>query len=368
VFPRGHSAEFILQVIAAWRDHRVVCPLEPGQDEPGGLHGLPQDIVHVKGTSATSGNAKLVAFTAGQLAADADNIVATMGLQPGWPNVAVISLAHSYGFSNLLTPLLLHGVPMILAPAPLPEIVRRAANATDAVTIPAVPAMWRAWHDAGAIPSNVRLAISAGAPLSLKLEQEVFASTGVKLHNFLGASECGGIAFDATNKPRTDETLAGTPMRNVNVSLKTDGCLSVRSQAVAGTYWPEPSHELGAGVFLTSDLAEIVAGKIFLRGRLGDLINVAGRKVSPETIERALRDHPAVRDCLVFGAPSREAERTEIPVVVVVSKISEADLRRFLLERLPAWQVPRQWHFVDSLAANARGKISRMEWRKALGN
>ena len=105
-------------------------------------------IVHLKPTSATTGGARFVAFTAEQLAADAENIVATMGLRPDWPNLGVISLAHSYGFSNLVLPLLLHGIPLILAPAPLPEIIRRAAETETFLTLPAVPAMWRAWHEA----------------------------------------------------------------------------------------------------------------------------------------------------------------------------------------------------------------------------
>src|SRR5437879_1003240 len=78
-------------------------------------------IVHLRTTSATGGPPCLVSFTAEQLAADAENVVATMGLRRDWPNLGVISLAHSYGFSNLIMPLLLHGIPLILAPAPLPE-------------------------------------------------------------------------------------------------------------------------------------------------------------------------------------------------------------------------------------------------------
>ncbi len=117
--------------------------------------------------------------------------------------------------------------------------------------------MWRAWHQAGAIPPNVRLAISAGAPLPVSLEQEVFNSRGLKIHNFLGSSECGGIAYDSGNSPRTDAALAGTPMQNVNLSVNTDGCLTVQSRAVAETYWPEKSVALGGGIFQTSDLAEL---------------------------------------------------------------------------------------------------------------
>ena len=51
-----------------------------------------------------------------------------MGLRPDWPNLGVISMAYSYGFSNLVLPLLLHGIPLFLAPAPLPEVLRGAAQ------------------------------------------------------------------------------------------------------------------------------------------------------------------------------------------------------------------------------------------------
>src|ERR1043165_2150398 len=199
-FPQGNSAEFILTVLRAWREGQIVCPLEPSQSAPdaGGARVLVSRIVHLKTTSATTCLPRLVAFPAEQLAADAENVVTTMGLRRDWSNLGVISLAHSYGFSNLVTPLLLHGIPLILAPAPLPETVRRAAELAGHITLPAVPAMWRAWHAADAIPPNVKLAISAGAPLPLALEQEIFTGRGLKIHNFYGASECGGIGYDSS--------------------------------------------------------------------------------------------------------------------------------------------------------------------------
>jgi acyl-coenzyme A synthetase/AMP-(fatty) acid ligase len=366
-FPQGHSPEFILDLLATWRENKIVCPLEPGQTPPQ-LPLPPVDCVHLKCTSATTGAARVIAFTAGQLAADAENIVATMGLRPDWPNLGVISMAHSYGFSNLVLPLLLHGIPLTLAPSPLPEIVRCAMENEAAITLAAVPAMWSAWHEANAIPPNVRLALSAGAPLPLAVEQAVFETRGVKIHNFLGSSECGGIAYDTNDTPRTDAALAGSPMRNVKLSLNDDGCLMVRSRAVGETYWPEKLKSLGGGIFQTSDLAELKDGLVFLRGRLSDQINVAGHKLLPETVEHALLAHPQVRECLVFGAPSRDAGRTEMVVAVVASDASEMELRQFLLQTLPAWQVPREWRFVDSLTTNERGKISRAEWRQRYEN
>jgi len=365
IYPQGHSAEFIFAVLRAWRWGIVVCPLEPGQDPPA-VPVPPAPCCHLKTTSATTGSPRVIAFTAAQLAADATNIVATMGLRAEWPNLAAVSMAHSYGFSNLVLPLLLHGIPLIIAPSPLPGAIRRAADTGAGLTLPAVPALWRAWHEVGAIPPNVRLAISAGAPLPVSLEQRVYADTGTKIHNFYGASECGGIAFDRSGEPRQDNAAVGVPLEGVRLSLHDDGCVWVQSRAVGETYWPDSDDALGQGRFRTSDLAELKEGLVFLRGRVSDQVNVAGRKVSPGTVEQALMQYPGMGECLVFGIPSRDADRTDSIVACIVSPspLPAEDLRRFLLNRLPAWQVPREWWFVDSLNANRRGKTSRAEWRE----
>ena len=51
----------------------------------------------------------------------------------------------------------------------------------------------------------------------------MFNSTEVKLHNFYGSTECGGIAYDADNAPRSVDAFAGAPMRNVSLSTNSDG-------------------------------------------------------------------------------------------------------------------------------------------------
>ena len=363
--PTGNGPDFIFTVLRAWRFGQVICPLEKGAP-PVISQPAAENIALLKTTSATTGAARQVAFTAAQLAADPENIVATMGLRRDSPNLGVISLAHSYGFSNLVLPLLLHGIPLVLAPGALPEALRRAAATGGNWTLPAVPALWRAWHEAGAIPANLRLAISAGAPLPLPLEQAVFERSGVKLHNFLGASECGGIAYDASATPRTDASLAGTALRNVALSCGEDGCLVVRGASVGETYWPEPDTRLADGTFRTSDLVELRDDGVFLRGRASDLINVAGRKVAPETIEQALLTHPAVRECLVLSLPSDDPARGDEVAAVVATRagISIEELRQFLHARLPDWQIPREWRLVESLTVNARGKLARAEWRR----
>jgi acyl-coenzyme A synthetase/AMP-(fatty) acid ligase len=373
--PCGARAEFVLEVLRAWRCGAMVAPLEEGQprpplaEDPALLARLKSAFplcAHLKTTSATTGQPRLIAFSASQLAADAEQIVATMGLRPDWPNLGVISMAHSYGFSNLVLPLLLHGIPLFLGQSALPESISRAGAEAEALTLPSVPALWRVWHEAGVIPATVRLAISAGAPLPVALEQQVFAAGGLKIHNFYGSSECGGIAYDGTAAPRAEGAGTGAPMRGVEVSCDDEGCLEVRSPAAGLGYWPEASPALGDGCFRTNDLAEIKDGWVHLRGRRSDLINAAGRKVAPEMIERALLAHDAVRECVVLGLPDPGGAREETIAVCVVPRraVEAEELRQFLLGQLPAWQVPRHWRILEALPVNGRGKLPRAQLRR----
>jgi acyl-coenzyme A synthetase/AMP-(fatty) acid ligase len=186
----------------------------------------------------------------------------------------------------------------------------------------------------------------------------------VKIHNFYGASECGGIAYDRTDAPRDDAALVGTPMNGVTIELSGRGCVTVRSAAVGLQYWPKPEPALAAGVYQSGDLGEFADGVLCLRGRASDVINVAGRKVVPEEVERVLALHPAVTDCLIFGVPA-EGPRNEQVVGCVVCRgaVSGPELGEFLRAKLSAWQVPREWWFVDALEVNERGKRSRADCR-----
>ena len=111
------------------------------------------------------------------------------------------------------------------------------------------------------------------------------------MHTFYGASECGGIAFDDSDAPRTDGQCVGRPMRGVSVSVSDDGCLAVHSAAVAIGYIGSPTEidqRVGGGCFRTTDCAIVQGRQLLLTGRLTDCINVAGRKISPHQIESAI--------------------------------------------------------------------------------
>ncbi|MFT5401363.1 MAG: long-chain acyl-CoA synthetase [Verrucomicrobiales bacterium] len=363
---RGRGADFVITTLVAWRDDAVLCPCERNEILPE-ISTPPVEACHVKHTSGSTGTPRAVWFTPEQLRADVDHIVMTMGLRPTWPNIGVISLSHSYGFSNLVLPLLLHGIPLILVADVLPGTVERSIGNHDAVTLAAVPAMWRAWLGTGILNERIRLAISAGAPLTLALEQAAYDQSGLKIHNFYGSTECGGIAYDRTEIPRTDGAYVGHAMDGVTLGIVEER-LQVRSPAVALGYADDPNFStLRDGHFLTTDHAEIeAAGGVCLRGRHGESINVAGRKVSPQSIEEILFSVHGIQHVVIFGVPSQDPERVDD--IVCALHLSEGgslnEVKATATKRLPSWQRPRHWWACETLKPDARGKISRHAWRQ----
>jgi long-chain acyl-CoA synthetase len=348
VIARSGSLEFFVQILRAWRDGQPVIPVERDAAEPLQQCPPPAGTCLVKYTPGASGVPRGIFLNSAQVAADGDRIVDAMGLTPATPNLSVISLAHSYGFSNVVLPLVLHGVPVHLAPVPFPRMIEEIFKHHPALVVPAVPSMWRAWHRAGILKdAPISLALSAGAPLALALENDVFAATGLKIHNFYGASECGGISLDTATTPRDSADEVGTPLPGVDVSIDQGGRLLVRSTSVATGY--DASREddlLGYGCYLTRDLAFLDAdGKIHLTGTLGGAINVAGRKVSPAKIEAALLATGLVRRVKVYGIPSNDPERfEEISANVELQPgILLDELKTAATAQLQNWELPRHW-------------------------
>jgi long-chain acyl-CoA synthetase len=347
VIARSGSTDFFVDVLHAWRDGQPVIPIERDAPEPVLQSPPPPETCLVKYTPGASGVPRGIFFNAEQVAADGDRIASAMSLSATVPNLSAISLAHSYGFSNIILPLILHGVPVHLAAVPFPRVIEEIFRSHESITVPAVPSMWRAWHRAGILKNApISFAISAGAPLALELENDVFAGSNIKIHNFYGASECGGISLDLTEVPRVSAEDLGTPLPGVIVCTEPSGRLLVRSSSVAMGYdfWREDDC-LGNGAYLTRDLGDLVDGRIFLTGTIGGAINVAGRKVSPAKVEAALIATGLVQCVKVLGIPSADHERCEeiSAEVKLVAGCLLTDLKNAAAAKLQTWEIPRHW-------------------------
>src|SRR2546421_9283928 len=116
-----------------------------------------------------------------------------MGISDLDLNFRVIPISHSYGFSNLLTPLIARGVPMVLSCDRTPRAVLDDLAKTKATVFPGTPVFYQAFCELENVPSlpALRLCISAGAPLPLAVAKKFREKFGLAIHSFYGASECG---------------------------------------------------------------------------------------------------------------------------------------------------------------------------------
>jgi acyl-CoA synthetase (AMP-forming)/AMP-acid ligase II len=110
-------------------------------------------------------------------------------------------------------------------------------------------------------------------------------------------------------------------------------------------------------------------GYVSITGRLKEIINRGGEKISPREVGEVLMDHPAVRQVVTFAVPHDKLGEDVAAAVVLRegAAATEKDLREFLGSRLAAFKVPRTILFLDEIPKGATGKLQRIGLAQKLG-
>jgi long-chain acyl-CoA synthetase len=372
----GNQPDWPSYLLAALRRRVVALPLEStitasqreaalGMCNAGDWGEHPP--VLLKLTSGTTAAPRAIRFNSEQLLADCIQICDTMEITSDDVNFGVIPLSHSYGFSNLVTPLLVRGVAMVLSRDRMPRAVLDDLARTGATVFPGMPVFYQSFCEMENAPlmPKLRLCISAGAPLPIEVARKFRGKFKRPIHSFYGSSECGGICYD--REARLEEPgFVGPPMDGVRIEMLepnvSASLVRIQSAAAANGYFPEPdSGKLGDGFFTPDDLLSPSGDGFRIVGRVSDVINVAGKKVNPAEVEAELLRFDGVRAAIVFGRESILRNEEVTACVVTSGGVREAELLEFCRQRLSGWQVPKRIFFVEEIPVNERGKISRRE-------
>jgi len=147
------------------------------------------------------------------------------------------------------------------------------------------------------------------------------------------------------------------------------GQIAVRGPSVMHGYLnqdEETKRVIRRGWFFTGDEGYVTPeGELFMTGRIKDIINIAGIKVSPYEVEAVLLKHPAVAESAVVATP--DTLYGEVVKAYVRRKpgvtVTERELVRFAAEHLINFQVPKRIEFVESFPLNNMGKLDRKQLR-----
>jgi acyl-coenzyme A synthetase/AMP-(fatty) acid ligase len=270
-----------------------------------------------------------------------------MKITPDDRNLGIIPLGHSYGLGNLVLPLISQGTTLIVASAFVPAQISKWIQKYRITIFPSVPAIFKIMTR---LPGQnslkpLRLVISAAAPLPPETAQAFTLRYGLRLHNFYGSSETGGICFDAAGHSTLAGTSLGPTLPGVTLKIQKNGRLQVSSRAVAHA----------SGSYLLPDLGTWTEeGELRLLGRTGQMLNVGGKKISPVEVENLLRSWPAVTDAWVsIAGPS---DRPYL-AAMVETKLSAKKILTHLTAKLPSWKLPRILKTAPNLPRTERGKL-----------
>lgn len=332
---------------AVWQEVSVT-------ERPTSLQRKPACLVKL--TSGSTGLPNPIFFTDDQMIADGRQIISTMGIRGEDRNLAVIPFGHSYGLGNLIMPLILQGTSLAIAGTPFPHAVSTVAKASGATVFPAVPPLLnglvRAEVPVGDL-NTLRLIISAGSPISPSNAQAFRERFGKRVHNFYGASETGGIAFDRTGEDTLTGEAAGTPLDGVILRRSASGRLLVSSEAVFTRY---NRRRLGRnGACLLPDLTELRSdGSVILKGRTARQIKLGGKRLALAEVEQEFKRIAGVHEVFVSGYQDQQGG-TRLGAVLLHENPLEA-IKDAIRDRLPAWKRPSRWQSVKEWPVTARGK------------
>ena len=132
----------------------------------------------------------------------------------------------------------------------------------------------------------------------------------------------------------------------------------------------KPTKKAFNGWFRTGDQGVRDAeGYISITGRLKEIINRGGEKVSPREVDEIIMDHPAVAQVVCFGMPHPKLGE-EVAAVVVLKEGAQAtdrDIQDFVSKRAADYKVPKKILFMDEIPKGATGKLQRIGLAQKLG-
>ena len=347
------------------------------------------DIALVLHTSGTTSRPKIVPLAQKNVCASARNVARSLALTPADRGLVIMPLFHIHGLiAALLAPLYAGGEVCCSTGF---NALRFFAwlDEMKPTWYSGVPTMHqailaRAPNNAEAISRHrLRFIRSSSSSMPLRVISDLESLFRVPVIEAYGMTEAAHqMASNALppgkRKPGTVGPAAGPEIRVVDgqgrtVSPGATGEIVIRGPNVMREYENNPKANADAfydGWFRTGDQGVMdEEGYVTITGRLKEIINRGGEKISPREVDEIIMEHPAVHQCVTFAVP-HDMLGEEVAAAVVLKQGAEAsdrELRQFASGRLADFKVPRKILILAEIPLGATGKLQRIGLAQKLG-
>jgi acyl-CoA synthetase (AMP-forming)/AMP-acid ligase II/acyl carrier protein len=381
-----------------------VLEITPEAQGPAGLFNLscveryygiapdrtsPDDIALVLHTSGTTARPKIVPLTHKNLCASALNVGSTLHLSPLDRCLNVMPLFHIHGLVASLLSSLTAGASVVCTPGFFAPNFFEWLEEMKPTWYTAVPTMHQAILQRGdknrdIIRSNplrfIRSSSSSLPPKVMEDLERLFDTPVIEAYGMTEAAHqmASNPLPPLTRKPGSVGLAAGPEMavmdeeRNEQLIAGETGEIVIRGPNVMAGYAgrPEVNAVAFAGDWLrTGDQGYMDEdGYFFITGRIKELINRGGEKISPREVDEVLLEHPKVAQVVTFAMLDRSlGEEVAAAVITTDPEVTEQELRRFAAGRLAHFKVPRRIVIVHDIPKGPTGKLQRIGLAERLG-
>ena len=349
----------------------------------------PDDIALILHTSGTTSRPKIVPLSQRNVCASACNINKALAFTTKDRGLNIMPLFHIHGLiAGILAPLSA-GAYVSCTPGFNALKFFTWMDLVQPTWYTAVPTMHqtiltRAPNNKEIIRNNpLRFIRSSSSSMPTKVIEELEACFGAPLIESYGMTEAShqmasNLLPPARRKPGTVGVAAGPEVAIMDefgkiLGAHETGEIVIRGLNVTKGYENNPkanAENFTNGWFRTGDQGNMDdEGYITISGRLKEIINRGGEKISPREVDEILMEHPAVLQVVTFGIP-HEKLGEEVGVVVVLREghtATEKDIRSFAAEKLADFKVPKRVLFMDEIPKGATGKLQRIGLASKLG-
>jgi len=349
----------------------------------------PQAVALVLHTSGTTARPKMIPLSHANLCVSAANIRSTLQLSEDDRCLNVMPLFHIHGLVGALLASLAAGGSVVCTPGFFPLRFFEWLEEFRPTWYTAVPSMHqevlaRAAANRETIARcRMRFIRSCSAALSPDVMSKVERAFDVPVIEALGMTEASHQITSnplppARRKPGSVGLPAGCEVAILDEHDRSlppgaSGEIAIRGANVTNMRAAPGDNTTGTadtGWFRTGDVGFLdQEGYLFISGRIKEIINRGGEKISPSEVDHVLQQHPAIGQAVTCAVPDTRLGEDVIAIVVrrPGSALTERELREFASTRLAAFKVPRRVMFVDQIPKGPTGKIQRIGLAGKLG-